>query len=148
MFLLVVTILACLKVCFKNMGMVIKMSIGILQNISGYLLFTFSLFFVCQNSSSCLKLNRPRLVIVYFYNPYPPNISDHRLFVFETISLFILFARCSIQATILNLELFPIPVLKVFFKNSPDESFRRMYYFMLKYNVRGGQEGIEHVKNG
>ena len=38
-----------------------------LNNFSHFIKHEFSLRFVCQNISACLQLNRPKLVIVYFY---------------------------------------------------------------------------------
>ena len=42
----------------------------------------------------------------------------------------------------------PSTSIEGFFKDAPDEDFRRMYLFMQKYNVRTVGEGLEKVKSG
>eukprot|EP00112_Aurelia_sp_Birch-Aquarium-sp1_P012003 Seg2519.5 transcript_id=Seg2519.5/GoldUCD/mRNA.D3Y31 product="Glutamate receptor ionotropic NMDA 1" protein_id=Seg2519.5/GoldUCD/D3Y31 len=42
----------------------------------------------------------------------------------------------------------PSTSIEDFFKHAPDENFRQMYLFMLKYNVRTVGEGLDHVKSG
>eukprot|EP00794_Sanderia_malayensis_P015932 gene15932-17533_t len=42
----------------------------------------------------------------------------------------------------------PSTSIEGFFKDAPDDNFRRMYFFMKKYNVASVEEGLAKVKSG